>query len=403
MSVLSFMIKKALRKAVVTGLVIGALSCVFLFFMMMDNSVFDKAYKERFGELSRSEDPYSELESSEKNITESRARIYRQIDEWQNEHSEYGKPPAPLSKELTEELIRERTADSSSSPERLTPLIKAELSAQKETKAFIIDRRTGYTRNIRRGVKDEYSLSVSDFLIEDYGKVLERLEGCDKLIDTRAANSLNDYLSGEVLLTLGVFVLMFSVFSSEKSSGRFRAFAVTKTGAFRFTFCKIVSAMLSTLLFIAVGLAIPIIMTAVLSPDKADWSMPVQYLKGFELSARNMSFFGYIGLVCLLKAAYLMTLSSCMLLVSMLSPNNLISGAFSFIAVVLVFLKSRLADGSAAMTVITGDFVSMLNDRGYVPLFAEPVKLYVLFLAGALMLSAVILGLTLILSKRKGI
>ena len=403
MSVLLFMIKKALRKAVVMGLVIGALSCVFLFFMMKDNSVFDKAYKERFGELSRSEDPYSELESTEKNITESRARIYRQIDEWQNEHSEYGKPPAPLSKELTEELIRERTADSSSSPERLTPLIKAELSAQKETKAFIIDRRTGYTRNIRRGVKDEYSLKVSDLLIEDYGKVLERLEGCDKLIDTRAANSLNDYLSGEVLLTLGVFVLIFPVFSSEKSSGRFRAFAVTKTGAFRFTFCKIVSAMLSTLLFIAVGLAVPIIMTAFLSPDKADWSMPVQYLKGFELSARNMSFCGYIGLVCLLKAAYLMMLSSCMLLVSMLSPNNLISGAFSFIAVVLVFLKSRLADGSAAMTVITGDFVSMLNDRGYVPLFAEPVKLYVLFLAGALMLSAVILGLTLILSKRRGI
>ena len=403
MSVLSFMIKKALRKAVVTGLVIGALSCVFLFFMMKDNSAFDKAYKERFGELSRSEDPYSELESTEKNITESRARIYRQIDEWQNEHSEYGKPPAPLSKELTEELIRERTADSSSSPERLTPLIKAGLSAQKETKAFIIDRRTGYTRNIRRGVKDEYSLKVSDLLIEDYGKVLERLEGCDKLIDTRAANSLNDYLSGEVLLTLGVFVLIFPVFSSEKSSGRFRAFAVTKTGAFRFTFCKIVSAMLSTLLFIAVGLAVPIIMTAFLSPDKADWSMPVQYLKGFELSARNMSFCGYIGLVCLLKAAYLMMLSSCMLLVSMLSPNNLISGAFSFIAVVLVFLKSRLADGSVLMTVITGDFVSMLNDRGYVPLFAEPVKLYVLFLAGALMLSAVILGLTLILSKRRGI
>ena len=69
----------------------------------------------------------------------------------------------------------------------------------------------------------------------------------------------------------------------------------------------------------------------------------------------------------------------------------------------LVFLKSRLADGSVLMTVITGDFVSMLNDRGYVPLFAEPVKLYVLFLAGALMLSAVILGLTLILSKRRGI
>ena len=68
MSVLSFMIKKALRKAVVTGLVIGALSCVFLFFMMKDNSVFDKAYKERFGELSRSEDPYSELESTEKSI-----------------------------------------------------------------------------------------------------------------------------------------------------------------------------------------------------------------------------------------------------------------------------------------------------------------------------------------------
>lgn len=81
----------------------------------------------------------------------------------------------------------------------------------------------GYSRNARRGVTDEYSLKLSNKLIEDYDSVITALEKSDKIIDTRAADGFENYMSSEILIPFGVYLLLFSIFSSEIQSSRIKA------------------------------------------------------------------------------------------------------------------------------------------------------------------------------------
>lgn len=70
----------------------------------------------------------------------------------------------------------------------------------------------GYSRNARRGVTDEYSLKLSDKLISDYNAVITDLKKSDDIIDTRAADGFENYMSSEILIPFGVYLLLFSIF-----------------------------------------------------------------------------------------------------------------------------------------------------------------------------------------------
>ena len=97
----------------------------------------------------------------------------------------------------------------------------------------------GYSRNARRGVTDEYSLKLSDKLISDYNAVITDLKKSDDIIDTRAADGFENYMSSEILIPFGVYLLLFSIFSSEIQSGRIKSFGISKTGVRKFSLFKL--------------------------------------------------------------------------------------------------------------------------------------------------------------------
>ncbi len=90
-----------------------------------------------------------------------------------------------------------------------------------------IRRVRGYSRNARRGVTDEYSLKAFRQAHQRLQRRDNRPKKSDDIIDTRAADGFNN-MSSEILIPFGVYLLLFSIFSSEIQSSRIKSFGITK-------------------------------------------------------------------------------------------------------------------------------------------------------------------------------
>ena len=212
MKLLRFMIRKDMAKSALISLLLALLSCAFLISVLRPSYAYGEKYMTYLKGGSETVSQDAQKLADEQNA------LNNEINDYQNNHNTGGVKQAELPVELEEKIIdfSQKNSQAGAGLDSMFSLIEGQLYAQQNSLKLISERVRGYSRNARRGVTDEYSLKLSDKLISDYNAVITDLKKSDDIIDTRAADGFENYMSSEILIPFGVYLLLFSIFSSEK-------------------------------------------------------------------------------------------------------------------------------------------------------------------------------------------
>ena len=397
MRLLLFMLGRSIKPAVLITVFVSVVSCVMLTFCEKGGYVYDKEYDSVFSSL-EADTAYDKVSEMADNTRAQNDDLAKRAGDYIAAHTKPGSPPPVLPDGLAGQAVRaaQKGDDSSSAGQgELYEFMGSSLKDGKESEQHIGDKLSGYKRNARRGVTDEYSLALSAVLTRDYEQVLDNQQLADKLYDTRAANAYLEYIENDMLFFVLVFLLCFSSFSSERQSRRLSAFAITKAGAARFIFCRIISAGLVCGVC-AVIYCLLQFCGMCLSGGVGCLDMPLQYLKGYALSSYAISFGGLCIAAVVLRVLLAEVLCVAMLLLSFLSKRNITAGLIC-LAPTAVMIGLSKSDNSTAQFV-TCKFSFLFGGEGYVRVFSTPypvVWLYVLicaFAAGALFITLIAQG-----------
>ena len=218
MKLLRFMIRKDMAKSALISLLLALLSCAFLISVLRPSYAYGEKYMTYLKSGSEAVSQGAQKLADEQNS------LNNEINDYQNNHNTGGVKQAELPVELEKDnRFSQKNSQAGVGLDSMFSLIEGQLYAQQNSLKLISERVRGYSRNARRGVTDEYSLKLSNKLIEDYDSVITALEKSDNIIDTRAADGFENYMSSEILIPFGVYLLLFSIFSSEIQSGRIKA------------------------------------------------------------------------------------------------------------------------------------------------------------------------------------
>ena len=299
MKLLRFMIRKDMAKSAFISLLLALLSCAFLISVLRPSYAYGEKY------ITYLKGGSETVSQDAQKLADEQNALNNEINDYQNNHNTGGVKQAELPAELEEKIIdfSQKNSQAGVGLDSMFSLIEGELYSQQNALKLISERVRGYSRNARRGVTDEYSLKLSNKLIEDYDSVITTLEKSDKIIDTRAADGYENYMSSEILIPFGVYLLLFSIFSSEIQSGRIKSFGITKTGVRKFSLFKLCTGFVAVIILVLIIYTVDIITLLIYDTNGFKLSMPLQYLSGFELSSANMSFGGYIAAVFAAKLA----------------------------------------------------------------------------------------------------
>lgn len=409
MRIFGFMLKKELGRTLIISILLSVISAVFL--ISSCKSMYEYSeYTEALKSFSESNDVYKSVSEKLARSQSDSNEVLEEINNYVSDNQIPGKPPAVIPNELVEKLFEPSTeqgeyCDTRLDDSRMLSIMITQIEAQHNSKKMIEERMEGYTRNARRGVKDKYSLALSEKLIRDYTEVVSYEDAKTEFTDTRAANSFIEYMSGEIVLEFGFYILLFYIFSSEIQSGRFRSFAITKTGARKFTLNKIITSYAVIMVFTAICYLSAVIVMLILNKDSALLSAPIQYLNGFELSSENLTVGGYIFLLFIFKMLYALFISSIIMLISMIGRKTIIAGLFSLLPIILFRIigsNVKLSESRFGM-IFTCNFISMTNDINYVSVFSVPVKIYYLYIPIILFSAAALTGIVYAISGKRGI
>ena len=163
-------------------------------------------------------------------------------------------------------------------------------------------------------------MKLSDKLISDYNAVITDLKKSDDIIDTRAADGFENYMSSEILIPFGVYLLLFSIFSSEIQSSRIKSFGITKTGVRKFSLFKLCTGFVAVIILVLIIYTVDIITLFIYDTNGFKLDMPLQYLSGFELSSANMSC--YVSFNALQKDHTCRSCLSCANICTIISENH---------------------------------------------------------------------------------
>ena len=409
MKILSFMLKKDIRRTLMISFLLALISSVFFISSCKSMYQYDE-YTKVLNSFSKSSNIYESIsEELSKSQSESNDTI-QEINDFVGNNQIMGRPPAVLPDELVEKLFAPSNQQGKYCGTQLDDSILlssmlTQIEAQNNSEKMIKERMEGYTRNVRRGVKDKYSLALSQKLIEEYTEVVSYESDKTELRDTRAANAFVDYMSSEIVLSFGLYIFLFHIFSSDIQSGRFKSFAVTKTGARKFALNKIAVGYISATIFVIIFYVSAFIMMLTLNKDSSLLSAPIQYLSGFELSSETLTVGGYIFMMFIFKLIYALFLSSLIMLMSMISRKTIIAGVLSLVPIVL-FRGSDTGTTSAEShigMVFHCNFINMTKDINYVNILNAPVKIYFLYVLIILLSTAVLTAIIYAISGKRGI
>ena len=389
MRIFAFMLAKSLRTALVITLAMSVVLCVLFCFVAEKGYVFDDEYTTAFAELER-ESAYKEISEKAAEFQNESNKLSNDINEYINSCQKYGEPPVVLPDGLAGKAVRSTqkgidgsTADKS----KMYAFMLTELKDGSESEQLINEKLSGYSRNARRGVTDEYSLALSGVLTQDYERVLERQKETDKLYDTRAANVYVNFLAEDKLFYALTFLLFFAAFSSERQSRRLKAFAITKSGAGSFILCKqLTSAVVCLLCVTLYHLCLFLLMCAFGGGDCID--MPLQYLEGYELSSFDMSFGGFCALMLILRLLSAALLCQTVLLLSFLSRKTIIAGIVCLAPPAL--FMGLITSESEKAHFISCNMNYFFGGEGYMKIFGTPFPAVWLYVFAVVFLTAVI-------------
>lgn len=409
MKIFSFMLKKELGRTLIISILLAVISTVFFISSCKNMYKYDE-YTAALNSFSESSDIYESISEELSKSQSGSNEVMQEINEYVSSNQIPGKPPAMIPDELVEKLFAPSNqqgeyCDTQRDDSIMLSVMLTQIESQHNSKTMIEERMEGYTRNVRRGVKDKYSLALSEKLIDDYSEVVSYETGKTELTDTRAANAFIEYMSSEVVLAFGLYILLFYTFSSEIQSGRFRSFAITKTGARKFTLNKIITSYVVVVIFTAIYYVSAIIVMLILNKDSSLFSAPLQYLNGYEMSSETITVGGYIFLLFIFKLIYALFISSLILFMSIISRKTIIAGLLSLAPIMLfrsIGTDTKLSQSRLGM-IFSCDFTGMTKDINYVSFLNAPVKIYYLYILIILFSTAAFTGLIYAVSGKRGI
>lgn len=208
LKLLRFMIRKDMAKSALISLLLALLSCAFLISVLRLSYAYGEKYMTYLKGGSETVSQDAQKLADEQNA------LNNEINDYQNNHNTGGVKQAELPVELEEKIIdfSQKNSQAGAGLDSMFSLIEGELYSQQNALKLISERVRGYSRNARRGVTDEYSLKLSDKLISDYNAVITDLKKSDDIIDTRAADGFENYMSSEILIPFGVLFASFQHF-----------------------------------------------------------------------------------------------------------------------------------------------------------------------------------------------
>ena len=391
MKLLRFMIRKDMAKSALISLLLALLSCAFLISVLRPSYAYGEKYMTYLKSGSETVSQDAQKLADEQNA------LNNEINDYQNNHNTGGVKQAELPVELEEKS--NTYLHLLTYPQKL--LYEGQLYAQQNSLKLISERVRGYSRNARRGVTDEYSLKLSNKLIEDYDSVITALEKSDKIIDTRAADGLENYMSSEILIPFGVYLLLFSIFSSEIQSSRIKSFGITKTGVRKFSLFKLCTGFVAVIILVLIIYTVDIITLFIYDTNGFKLDMPLQYLSGFELSSANMSFGGYLVAVFAAKLVYALFTASIVMFLSMLCRKTIFAGAVCLVPIFVPLYLKTTSLSNPAVDILTGNYTNMLNDTGYMNFWGIPAREYVVYFAIIFIMTAFFVAGTYLLAERQ--
>ena len=356
MKLLRFMIRKDMAKSALISLLLALLSCAFLISVLRPSYAYGEKYMTYLKGGSETVSQDAQKLADEQNA------LNNEINDYQNNHNTGGVKQAELPVELEEKIIdfSQKNSQAGAGLDSMFSLIEGELYSQQNALKLISERVRGYSRNARRGVTDEYSLKLSDKLISDYNAVITDLKKSDDIIDTRAADGFENYMSSEILIPFGVYLLLFSIFSSEIQSSRIKSFGITKTGVRKFSLFKLCTGFVAVIILVLIIYTVDIITLFIYDTNGFKLDMPLQYLSGFELSSANMSFGGYLVAVFAAKLVYALFTASIVMFLSMLCRKTILAGA---VCLVPIFVPLYLKTTSRSTNI--GMISTVCNSRNF--------------------------------------
>lgn len=401
MKIFIFMIKKNMPHTLVISIVFALFSVIF--FSNSCSDIFKNTeYENAFENASKQQAPYEYVTKNITDIQEKSSAAAQKANDYIASHQTEQEPIVVLPNEIVDELLENGQGGTMGQGSAQTYLLlENQLKAQCSYLQLIEERSRGYSRNVRRGVKDEYSLALSEKLINDYQKILNK--NVTQIADTRAADALNDYLHNEFLTAVGVYALLFHIFSSEIQTKRFSSFSLTKTGARKFSKNKMLSGYAAALIFLVITYASLFFTMIIKNSGKEILSMPLQYLRGFELSSENLNIGEYFLILFALKTLYLLASASIIMLISFVSKRIIISGIFSLIPVFLPKIFAIFNFKNAFVPIFKCDIAAMTNDINYINILEMPIKIYCIFILAMFIFIVFFSAAVYLISGKRGV
>jgi hypothetical protein len=413
MKIFRFMLKKDLRFVLIVTAVLVIFSGTMQVLQYRDTYEYEPYYSQTFNELSENADFYNIVDEEYQTANSDYEDAYAEIFEFMyGENYNPNKPPVEIPSEMIEKLFVP-----SSDSGKYTPLAETDaqmlsqmslqISSQKNYRQEIADQLENYDRNVRRGVKDEYTLAVSEKLTEEYTAVLET--PFEKPVDTRGANTLVDYFSADFIVYFAAFVLLFHRFSSEIQSRRFLQFSVSKYGARKFTVTKMLSGYVDFVLFYIIYCLSLFGIFFVFNKDTNVLFAPVQVLSEYDLSPETLTVLQYIFLLIFTKFVYCLALCGVIMLISFVCKRTIWAGAVGVIFTAVPIISGKLYTSydtdlsrDKLKIIFSCDCYNMYHGLNFLNIGGIPIKIYLLYFVILAAIAVISSGLLVLVSRKRG-
>ena len=226
---------------------------------------------------------------------------------------------------------------------------------QKNFEEIIENQREIMRRGIRRGGSE----------VKKYEKILENLGQIEMdfpVADTLRAVNLLNYLEMDWHILALLAVMCFAFFSTGNQQKVTNQILISKFGMRRFAWAQIASAMLiagACMVLYYIGI---VLIKSEWRLSTIPWNHPLQVIVGYENILQDFTVLEYVLINIGLKMLVCTVFVSMVLLISSLSPNNIVSFAGTFLLFGMVYL-ARKEPQSAALTM--GNFRSLFEELCY--------------------------------------
>lgn len=215
--------------------------------------------------------------------------------------------------------------------DRMLRWLSADLSNQENFEGIIENQREIMRRGIRRGGPE----------VVKYEKVLDslsRIEYDFPIKDTLHAVELLNYLENDWYILVLLAVMTFSFFSTSNQQKVTNQVLVSRFGMRRFARAQIVSAMIISGVCMALYYLGVALIQCEWDISTVPWSHPIQAIVSYENILQDMTIFEYMMANIGLKMLFCFGFVSIVLLISSLSPNNIVSFAGTAVLLGCVYM-----------------------------------------------------------------